>query len=166
VSDRVDPLKPEGGDLAPLRRRLFLVTAEDTPDALMRVLGVASVQQARLRAAPPEPERRANPYRPDPYALFAGYPTRHLSRRDLVALNPGLDWPAARARLEGPLAVYSRFNRPSDAELEIVVNALAEHGPMPVAKVIELIPPGRRNYLERGLLWLARHDIIALQPGG
>ena len=123
-------------------------------------------QHARLHAAPPEPERRANPYRPDPYALFAGYPTRHLSRRDLVALNPGLDWPAARARLEGPLAVYSRFNRPSDAELEIVVNALAEHGPMPVAKVIELIPPGRRNYLERGLLWLARHDIIALQPGG
>lgn len=38
-------LKPEGD-----KRRLFLVTAEDTPDALMRVLGVASVQQTRLRA--------------------------------------------------------------------------------------------------------------------
>lgn len=56
VSDRVDPLKPEGGDLASLRRRLFLVTAEDTPDALMRVLGVASVQQARLRALFAVPE--------------------------------------------------------------------------------------------------------------
>lgn len=56
MSDRVDPLKPEGGGLASLRRRLFLVTAEDTPDALMRVLGVASVQQARLRALSAVPE--------------------------------------------------------------------------------------------------------------
>jgi len=38
------------------KRRLFLVTAEDTPDALMRVLGVASVQQARLRALSAAPE--------------------------------------------------------------------------------------------------------------
>jgi len=38
------------------KRRLFLVTAEDTPDALMRVLGVASVQQVRLRALTAHPE--------------------------------------------------------------------------------------------------------------
>lgn len=52
----VDDLKPEEGVFASLRRRLFLVTAEDTPDALMRVLGVASVQQARLRALSAAPE--------------------------------------------------------------------------------------------------------------
>ncbi len=84
----------------------------------------------------------------------------------MVVLNPGMDWPAAHARLSGALAVYSRFNRPSDAELEVVIQALAEHGPMPVAKVIELIPTGRRNFLERGLIWLARHDVVALHPGG
>lgn len=38
------------------RRRLFLVTALDTPDALMRVLGVTSVQQVRLRALTAQPE--------------------------------------------------------------------------------------------------------------
>ena len=38
-------LKPEED-----KRRLFLVIADDTPDALMRVLGVANVQQTRLRA--------------------------------------------------------------------------------------------------------------------
>ena len=47
----VDPLKP-----GEVKRRLFLVTAEDTPDALMRVLGVASVQQARLRALSAAPD--------------------------------------------------------------------------------------------------------------
>ena len=38
------------------KRRLFLVTAEDTPDALMRVLGVAGVQQTRLRALTATPD--------------------------------------------------------------------------------------------------------------
>ncbi len=49
------------GDVSDLKsdddkRRLFFVTAEDTPDALMRVLGVASVQQVRLRALTAHPE--------------------------------------------------------------------------------------------------------------
>lgn len=51
VSDLADVAKPDEE-----KRRLFLVTAEDTPDALMRVLGVASVQQARLRALSAAPE--------------------------------------------------------------------------------------------------------------
>jgi len=45
VGAALKPLKPDED-----KRRLFLVTTEDTPDALMRVLGVASVQQTRLRA--------------------------------------------------------------------------------------------------------------------
>ncbi|WP_240621607.1 hypothetical protein [Caulobacter zeae] len=49
------------GDVSELKSeddkcRLFLVTAEDTPEALMRVLGVASVQQVRLRALTARPE--------------------------------------------------------------------------------------------------------------
>lgn len=52
----VSDLKSEDDKLREDRRRLFLVTAEDTPDALMRVLGVASVQQVRLRALTAQPE--------------------------------------------------------------------------------------------------------------
>lgn len=51
VSDLEDVAKPEEE-----KRRLFLVTTDDTPDALMRVLGVASVQQTRLRALSAAPE--------------------------------------------------------------------------------------------------------------
>lgn len=47
----LNPSKPEDD-----KRRLFLVTVEDTPDALMRVLGVANVQQARLRALSATPD--------------------------------------------------------------------------------------------------------------
>jgi hypothetical protein len=123
-------------------------------------------QAARLRAAAPEAQKRPNPYRPDPYVLFANYPTRHISRDDVVSLVPGMDWPAAHARLAGPLAVYSRFNRPNDQELQTVIAALAEQGPMPVGRLIELVAQGRRNILERGLLWLARYDVVALHAGG
>ena len=47
-----EPAEHEEGD----KRRLFLVIADDTPDALMRVLGVASVQQTRLRALSAQPD--------------------------------------------------------------------------------------------------------------
>ena len=46
------PAKDEEED----KRRLFLVIADDTPDALMRVLGVANVQQTRLRALTAQPD--------------------------------------------------------------------------------------------------------------
>jgi hypothetical protein len=51
VGAPLNPSKPDED-----KRRLFLVTAEDTPDALMRVLGVASVQQTRLRALTATPD--------------------------------------------------------------------------------------------------------------
>ncbi|MBX3482746.1 glycosyltransferase family 4 protein [Phenylobacterium sp.] len=120
-------------------------------------------QDARRRAHPPAPPR-VNPYRPDPYTLFAGYPTRHLQPGDVLAINPGMDWPAAKARLDAPMAAYSRFNRPTPAECETVIAFLAEHGAAPVARLRELIPEGRRNFLERGLLWLARHDVVTIHP--
>jgi acetolactate synthase regulatory subunit len=51
VSENASSLKPEDD-----KRRLFLVIADDTPDALMRVLGVANVQQTRLRALTAQPD--------------------------------------------------------------------------------------------------------------
>ena len=51
MSALAEAVKPEGD-----KRRLFLVIADDTPDALLRVLGVANVQQARLRALTAQPD--------------------------------------------------------------------------------------------------------------
>ena len=122
-------------------------------------------QDARRRSAVPDALPRLNPYRPDPYTLFAGYPSRHLQHADIVSPRPGMDWPAARARLDGPLAVYSRFNRPNAQELERVLGRLAV-GPAPVFELLDLVVKGRRNYLERGLIWLARHDVVSITPVG
>jgi glycosyltransferase involved in cell wall biosynthesis len=168
-------------DLGEAERMLALLVEDE---ALRRDLGAAAQAQARAvfdwsaiipqyqalwaemnarrRAGLAMPAPRGNPMRPDPYTLFASYPSRHLDRSDVVTLQPGMTWPLAKARLDGPLAVYSRFNRPTDQELALVLGHLAEHGPTPVATLRELTSEGRRNFLERGLIWLARHDIVAI----
>jgi glycosyltransferase involved in cell wall biosynthesis len=121
-------------------------------------------QDARRRAAPPDSGFRPNPYAPDPYALFGGYPTRQQQKTDVVALVPGMDWASAQAHLAGPLTAYARFNRPTIAELELVIGRLASDGPTPVLDLLHHIPTPRRNHVERGLLWLARHDVISIRP--
>ncbi|RAK64752.1 glycosyltransferase family 4 protein [Phenylobacterium kunshanense] len=119
-------------------------------------------QNARRRAAAPDPSPKDNPLRPDPYTLFAGYPTRHLQPSDLVCPIPGVDWAWAQARLNGPLAMYGRFNRPTGPELHQVFTHVLENGPTPVARLLELLPAARRNYMERALIWMARHDVLTI----
>lgn len=120
---------------------------------------------ARRAAASPEATSVTNPFRPDPFTLFKSYPTAHFSRAYSVALAPGMDWPAANRLLEEPLAIYSRFNRPTMQEVEAIIGWLAQR---PSAKVEELVAviaaPNRQSLIARGLLWLARYGVITLQP--
>lgn len=120
-------------------------------------------QNARRRAAAPDPTPTDHPFRPDPYTLFAGYPTRHILPGDTVDLSGFATWSAAQARLDGPLAAYSRFNRPTHAELQQVFEHVAANGPTPMAKLLQLIEPGRRSYMERALIWMARHDVLTMR---
>ena len=119
-------------------------------------------QNARRAAAPPAPAVRTNPFRPDPFTLFQSYPTAHLSRTMSVALAPGVTWPMAQQRLQEQLAAYSAFNRPTAAEVEQVLSFLATHPNATVTELVETFPPPRRSFVERGLLWLARYDLLVL----
>lgn len=121
-------------------------------------------QNARRLAAGVTPPQ-SNPFVPDPFTLFEGYPTRHLDRADIIRLATGMTASVAQARLAAPLASYSRFNRPTQQEVQLVLAHLAANGPTPVAALRELVAPPRRNYLERGLIWLARHDIVEVDAG-
>lgn len=118
-------------------------------------------QNARRLSAGAQPAL-SNPFAPDPFTLFQGYPTRLLGGDDLVTLSTGMTVEAAGARLNGPLASYSRFNRPTGPEVLLVLQHLMAHGPSSVATLRELVPSPRRNFVERGLLWLARHDVVAI----
>jgi glycosyltransferase involved in cell wall biosynthesis len=119
---------------------------------------------ARRHAAGPAAPQPDNPFRPDPFKLFAGYPTRHFGKAWTVELNRALTWPDIEQRLTLPLAAYSAFNRPSLEEIRRLVAWLAGRPSASVAEVVGLFPAMRQGPVERGLLWIARYGVVTLQP--
>jgi hypothetical protein len=121
-------------------------------------------QDARRRAAPVVATPASNPFRPDPFTLFADYPTDHLQRSWQVSLPPGIDWADVERVLSSPLATYSNVHRPTVEAAAVVYKGLVEHGPATVAETVERFAPGQRPYIQRGLLWMARFGVIVLTP--
>ena len=121
-------------------------------------------QDARRRAAPLEAPIADNPFRPEPFRLFAGYPTRHLGLEDGLALSPAIGQEAAQALLASPIADYSRLNRPTQAEVAAILAWLSTRPEGRVADLLEIFPSARRPYIRRGLLWIARYGVITIRP--
>ncbi|HEX4709764.1 glycosyltransferase family 4 protein [Phenylobacterium sp.] len=121
---------------------------------------------ARRRLRAPAPSVRDNPYRPDPFRLFGGYPTQHPSTDWNVQLGSGVTWPDAKALLTRPITNYSHFNRPSLDEVETIVAWLAVQPRARVSDLVQIFPAHRRSAVARGLLWIARYGVIVLRPPG
>ena len=118
---------------------------------------------ARRRLAAPETARTIleNPYRLDPFRMFAGYPTSALASEDMVALDRALA-PGEAAGLLARASVRNGAARlPTDDEVEALILRLAS-GPMSVGAVLADTPADRRAFLERGLLWLAKFGLVRL----
>ena len=123
-------------------------------------------QNARRLAAAPEAPSPDNPFRPEPFILFQGYPTRHLSLEDRITAAPGLTWPEAAERLAADIVVYSRLNRPNEAEVEQIFRWLTEHPGARVRDLVQIFPSNRQPWIQRGVLWLARYGVIGIAPAG
>jgi hypothetical protein len=121
-------------------------------------------QNARRLAAPPSPPIFNNPFRLDPFTLFAAYPSRALTKDWKVALTPGMAWPLAQLRLSAPLADYGDVQRPTLAESEQVVAWLADRPESLVSELVQIFPLARQHAVMRGLLWIARFGVIQLRP--
>jgi hypothetical protein len=119
-------------------------------------------QNARRSAAAPAPVHQVNPFAPDPFTLFSRYPSRHLGRGDTVSLTSGLSWDAAQAILGAPLAAYSALHRPNASELQAIFSHLSQ-GPATVGALRDLFEPARKNFIERGLIWLVRYGILEVR---
>ena len=123
-------------------------------------------QNARRRAAEPSPGIMNHPFRPDPFRLYASYPTRHLAADWRASLSPGVDWPMAKTMLVSPLAGYGQMNRPTLEEVEQIIAWLATRPGASVAEVAAQFPDWRRPAISRGILWVARFGVIELRPPG
>jgi len=121
-------------------------------------------QNARRLAAPPAPQRPDNPFRPDPFRLFEGYPSHRLGLDWRVSAAPGLTWADVEPVLTSPLAAYSDFNRPTRAEARQLFEGLQASGPTTVGEALAGAPRGREPILRRGMLWMARYGALVLTP--
>ena len=52
------------------------------------------------------------------------------------------------------------------AEARAALAWLAERPSATIAEVAQTAEPGRRNFVARGLLWLARYGLIVIEPAG
>jgi glycosyltransferase involved in cell wall biosynthesis len=116
---------------------------------------------ARRRSAAARQPSMENPYRPDPFRMFAGYPSAALKPSDIVSLTrpftlatmtdhlarPGVDDPAARL--------------PDAAERAAILSLLSV-GPRTVGALLAETSPDRRPFIERGLVWMAKFGVLRL----
>ena len=124
----------------------------------------------RRRAAPPLPALPRNvaphPRRLDPFHLFGNYATEWLSPTTLFAAVPGLAAEHVDRLYGAHLARYADFAMPARAEADGILAKLADGGQMSAAQLLADVAPGRKPFVERGLLWMVKYDLIALLPRG
>lgn len=116
---------------------------------------------AAIRLAEPIPGPQMDPCRPDPFDLFAGYPTLILQPQHRLAIVPGLSWADAKARLGHDLATMMSAHLPTPAETEQVFAALAAAGHASVGELTAPFGP-RASIVERGLVWMMKFEVLTL----
>ncbi|MFZ3005688.1 MAG: hypothetical protein WA047_05895, partial [Phenylobacterium sp.] len=125
----------------------------------------AELAARRKAAASEAPDAAAivdNPRRLDPFLVFATYPTALLTSSALLRATKGLSREAIGARLSEHLAALGRWALPTEAEVGVVLDHLAQAPQASVAELVALFPFPRQGFLERGLLWLVKFGVVEL----
>lgn len=118
---------------------------------------------ARRRSQAPSRAPLDNPYRPDPFRMFSDWATAALGPDDRVELAGRLGADEIAARLLRPEVRHPAARLPEMPEVRQMLTLL-QTGPATVAQLLASFPAERRPFLERGLLWLAKFDLLRLQP--
>jgi len=119
---------------------------------------------APVRNRSPATVAAAHLPRPDPFWIFAGYPSATLRPDSVVTLMPGTTPDAVEARLKSPLSDFAMPILPDLGDMTAAIRHLAAAGPMKAAELAELAASGRTDRLYRGLVWLAKMDLVRIAP--
>lgn len=125
-------------------------------------------EQARIRAkarefAPLVPGRQPAPTRPDPFMLFADYPTYRLDPKQRVTLVPGANLDLLRQRAGMPGAVSRGSLLPSLNGFQIMLERLAA-GSMTAAELGGALPQDQRGRAAAGMVWMMKLGLITITP--
>lgn len=106
----------------------------------------------------------ANPWRLDPFRMFACYPTEHLTPTMMIAATPNTSDAALKLLLANPFVKFGAVFYPAAHELETMVFKLAAQRQMSVGELMGFFPAHRRTRIERSVLLLAKYGLVALRP--
>lgn len=125
----------------------------------------SELAERRKAAANDATAKQAWAARPDPFRLFAAYPSSTLAPATRFHLNDA-DLAAARARLgtyRGLTMVdFATPILPADVELDAILAAVAA-GPKTARELAQAFVGQRRAAVLRGLAWLVKLGILAVQ---
>ncbi|MBW8816476.1 MAG: glycosyltransferase family 4 protein [Caulobacterales bacterium] len=150
-----------------LRRRMGAAGAERARAVfdwrvVIRQYQALWAELARRRQAAAAQPPLDNPFRLDPFKMFAAYPTAPLTAGDLVALARPLAPGEATELLSRPSVRNPLARLPAAEEAEVLV-AILSQGPMTVGDLVAQAPVDRQPFVERGLLWLAKFGLVRLR---
>lgn len=113
-------------------------------------------------AATTETRAPEDPWKLDPFKLFAGYPTAPLLPETRVRVQPSATPAAAAALLDDAQVRHAAHMLPRPDELAGILASLPAGESRAVAEIVAGFAPARQGYVERGLLWLAKFGLLAI----
>ena len=116
-------------------------------------------RRADAALAPALPQ--AVPDRPDPFALFASYPSAQLTPASLVELAPDASLALLRQYRELAINRFASAALPTLEEFGQIFGSI-ESRPMQVDELLDTLGPCDRPTLLRGLAWLCKMDLLRI----
>lgn len=104
------------------------------------------------------------PDRPDPFRLFASYPSHHLTAASLVELKGEASLALVRQYRELGINRYAASSLPTLEEFGLIFGAIGPR-PMQVEELIDTLGRWDRPTLLRGLAWLCKMDMLKVTEG-
>jgi hypothetical protein len=114
---------------------------------------------------PRSKDQAANPLRPDPFKLFATYPTQLIDLDDYVELRPGADGNRVKQLRSQRLTGLGAGLLSSEGEISAALAHLKRAGPCRVSALLKQLPRARRDLMYRTLGWMAKTDLVAISRG-
>jgi hypothetical protein len=116
----------------------------------------------RRQAAPVQPAGYGteDPWRLDPFRMFAAYPSHTLAHTDTVQLTRAFAPAELAAIMAAPSVRGAEGRLPTFPETEALIAALSQDRLSGVGALLARFPPERRPFLERGLVWLAKYGVV------
>ena len=134
------------------------------PQYLSLFAELAEIRRTAPEIAPPADPVHGNLSRPDPFGMFAAYPTHALGLGTVAMARPA-GTPEGLARvLADPLATLAVDLLPPRDDLLLVLALVGTMGRATVGDLVMRVPEARRPLLARALVFLAKFDLLALAP--